>query len=310
MSAAGFGYMPYPPAGAGPGAGTQIPPQALSFNPFAPAFTPATSGQQRPHSQSRSRSRSPMRGKGKGQFPEKRDERAQPSRASGGIPNPTPEYLVHASLPPLLLPHPRQILVVIDLNGTLLFRPSRKNPSQFVERPHARRFLSYCIDTFHVAIWSSAKPDNVRRMCDQLMTPEQRQRVVAIWGRDKFGLDAADYNRRVQCYKRLGALWGAHEVARTHPRFDEGVRWSQADTVLIDDSLEKARSEPYNLVPIPEFMGDPNEPGYILPQVHDYINECSRQADISTYIRMSPFQSKANFMLGAPAVANAAAPAA
>lgn len=239
-----------------------------------------------------------------------RDERVQPSRASGGIPDPSPAYLVHASLPPLLLPHPRQILVVIDLNGTLLYRPKRKYRTEFIERPHARRFLSYCLDTFHVVIWSSAKSQNVRAMCEQLMEPEQFRTVVAMWGRDKFGLDSADYNRRVQCYKRLSTLWAATDVARTHPRFDEGVRWSQADTVLIDDSLEKARSEPYNLIRIPEFFGDPNEPGYILPQIHDYINECSRQADISTYIRVSPFQAKANFMLGAPAIANAAAPAA
>lgn len=221
----------------------------------------------------------------------------QPSAASGGIPDPTPTYLVHASLPPLLLPHPRQILVVIDLNGTLLFRPSRKNPTHFIERPHARRFLSYCVETFTVVIWSSAKPENVRRMCAQLLTPKQHERVVAMWGRDKFGLTSADYNRRVQCYKRLSALWDNPEVARSHPTYANGGRWNQANTVLVDDSLEKARSEPYNLIPIPEFMGDHNEPGDVLPQVHDYINECSRQADISTYIRMSPFQSRVNFEL-------------
>lgn len=323
MNASDFRYMfpnVFPPAGTQMPSlmSSQNPPS--SFNPFAPTFVPVPHGQGQRRSPSpqvaltpsqtkvqnrivantRFRSnRSPRRAKSP-QFPPQ-DERTQPSAASGGVPNPSPTYLVHASLPPLLLPHPRQILVVIDLNGTLLYRPSRKNPSQFVERPHARRFLAYCVETFTVVIWSSAKPDNVRRMCAQLMTPEQHERVVAIWGRDKFGLSSPDYNRRVQCYKRLSALWGSPEVARSHPAYASGGRWSQANTVLVDDSLEKARSEPYNLIQIPEFMGDHNEAGYILPQVHDYINECSRQADISTYIRMLPFQSKANFELGSSA---------
>ncbi|RYP76221.1 hypothetical protein DL770_007263 [Monosporascus sp. CRB-9-2] len=311
MSAEGFGYMPL---GIHPPVALQIPPQS-TFNPSAATFIPASGSQLQRRSASPQvltipRRQGPLtnvlfrpdisRSPTPGDASMPRDTRSKPSAASGGVPNPSPTYLAHASLPPLLLPYPRKILVVIDLNGTLLYRPNRKNPSSFIERPHARRFLSYCIETFVVAIWSSAKPDNVRKMCDQLMTPTQQKKVVAIWGRDKFGLSRSDYKQRVQCYKRLSALWSAPEVARSHPNYANGSRWGQADTVLVDDSLEKARSEPYNLIPIPEFMGDRNEPGYILPQVHDYINECSLQANISTYIRVSPFQSRANFVLGNP----------
>ncbi|RYP25912.1 hypothetical protein DL768_011676 [Monosporascus sp. mg162] len=260
MSAEGFGYMPL---GIHPPVALQIPPQT-AFNPSAPTFIPASGSQLQRRSASPSGlSPSPT----PGDAGVARDMRSKPSAASGGVPDPSPTYLAHASLPPLLLPYPRKILVVIDLNGTLLYRPNRKNPSSFIERPHARRFLSYCVETFVVVIWSSAKPDNVRKMCDQLMTPEQQKKVVAIWGRDKFGLSKSDYKQRVQCYKRLSALWSAPEVATSHPNYANGGRWSQADTVLVDDSLEKARSEPYNLIPIPEFMGDRNEPGYILPQI-------------------------------------------
>ncbi|CCF44890.1 hypothetical protein CH063_14145, partial [Colletotrichum higginsianum] len=92
-----------------------------------------------------------------------------PSAASGGVPDPTPEYLHRASLPSTLLPTPRPILVVMDLNGTLLHRPNRRQATSFVERPHARRFLQYCLDTFHVVVWSSARPGNVQSMCDQLL---------------------------------------------------------------------------------------------------------------------------------------------
>ncbi|KAI8964003.1 HAD-like domain-containing protein [Daldinia sp. FL1419] len=229
-----------------------------------------------------------------------RDPKIQPSAASGGVPVPSSEYLILSSYPPFQLPHARKILVVIDLNGTLLYRPSRHNPTLFIERPHARIFLNYCIETFKVVIWSSAKPNNVSRMCEQLLTPKQRSQVVAVWGRDRFGLSPDDYNQRVLCYKRLSTLWADPDVAASHPDFARGGGWSQSDTLLVDDSVEKGLAEPYNIIEIPEFKGDAVEQGYILPQVHDYINECSRQADISTYIRNQPFRAVPGWQLPPP----------
>ncbi|KAI1138844.1 HAD-like protein [Hypoxylon sp. FL0543] len=229
--------------------------------------------------------------KGKRKAKPKRDAIVPPSAASGGIPEPTQQYLAYASMPPFLLPSARIILVVIDLNGTLLHRPSSRNaPSTFVERPHARVFLRYCIRTFKVVIWSSARRHNVEKMCRQLLTPEELAQVVAVWGRDRFGLTKEDYNQRVQCYKRLSKLWEDETIALSHPEAALGKRWSQLDTVLVDDSVEKARSEPYNIIALPEFTGDKQEKGHILPQVHDYINECSRRLDVSAFIRSQPFK--------------------
>ncbi|KAK8065364.1 phosphoprotein phosphatase [Apiospora hydei] len=218
---------------------------------------------------------------------------AVPSKASGGVPNPSAQYMANSAVPPSHLPEPRRILVVIDLNGTLLYRPSRKNPSRFVERPHTRAFLDYCLNTFCVAIWSSAKPDNVHKMLNQLLAPEERAKVVAIWGRDTLGLSPADYNGRVQCYKRLTVLWA--DLARRL-----GQRWDQSNTVLVDDSSEKARSEPFNLIQLPEFEGDLAEQGFVLPQVHDFLNECAKQRDISSYIRAKRFAFRPDFILAAP----------
>ncbi|KAL1878088.1 hypothetical protein VTK73DRAFT_8139 [Phialemonium thermophilum] len=239
-----------------------------------------------------------------------------PSPESGGIPEPTPAYLLRASFLPCRLPHPRPMLVVIDLNGTLLYRPNRREPCRFQARPHARAFLSYCVDTFHVVIWSSARERNVEAMCADLLTPAQRHRVLAVWGRDRFGLSPQDYARRVQCYKRLTRIWGDPIIAAGHPLAcsalphttslpgpddinDQGGSggvaglWDQGNTVLIDDSAEKARSEPYNAIQIPEFCGDAHrERALFLPQVHDYLNTLACQQDISTYIRVHPFKAK------------------
>ena len=220
---------------------------------------------------------------------EVRDAKVNPSKASGGIPNPTAAYLAASSVLPQPLQDPQHLLVVIDLNGTLLFRPSRKQPTKFVARPNTKRFLKYCIDTFTVVIWSSARPENVNHMCDAILTPDLRKRVTAIWGRDKFGLSAQDFSLRVQCYKRLTKLWSDKQVAQSHPAYHLGRRWDQTNTVLVDDSLEKGRSEPYNLIEIPEFFGNVQETGEILPQVHDYLNHLSMHSNVSAYLRARPF---------------------
>lgn len=223
--------------------------------------------------------------------PMSRNTKVQPSKASGGIPNPTIEYLANTNQGqiPIASPHARHLLVVIDLNGTLLYRPSRKAPTRFTARPHASKFLQYCIDTFSVIIWSSAKSENVVPMCQSILTPNLREKVVAIWGRETFGLSANDFNMRVQCYKRLTKLWNDPTIAASHPDCVNGGRWDQTNTVLIDDSSEKARSEPFNLIEIPEFFGASNEVGDVLPQVHDYLNYLSMHQNVSAAIRHQPF---------------------
>ncbi|KAL6881566.1 HAD-like domain-containing protein [Trichoderma novae-zelandiae] len=226
-----------------------------------------------------------------------RDERVAPSAGSGGVPEPTPLYIKKSLSQPVSLREPRRILVIMDLNGTLLYRPNKRNPFNFIQRPHARQFLDYCVDTFHVAIWSSARPENVDKMVSQLLSPEQRAKCVVIWGRDKFGLSPADYSSRVQCYKRLSSIWNDPQVAASHPAAAQGQRWDQTNTVLVDDSAEKGRSEPYNILQLPEFEGLANEPPDVLPQVHDYLNTLCYQGNISSYIREHPFSIDLNYRL-------------
>ncbi|KAF7544633.1 hypothetical protein G7046_g9746 [Stylonectria norvegica] len=222
---------------------------------------------------------------------------AVPSPASGGVPNPTRQYMTRALLDPSPLPTPRRILIIMDLNGTLLHRPNKRRPFHFVERPHAKDFLSYCLDTFYVAIWSSARPENVNRMVAQLLNPEQCERCLLVWARDQFGLSPTDYDSRVQVYKRLEKVWAHPRVMASHPAALEGGRWDQTNTILVDDSLEKARTEPFNLLQIPEFSGVAGEDSDVLPQVHDYLNRLAYQSDISRFTRQNPFTLDPNYKL-------------
>lgn len=218
----------------------------------------------------------------------KRDAKRAPSLASGGVPYASHTYLATSSLLPFPSPQPRPLLVIIDLNGTLVHRPSRRsNPTSFQPRPHASPFLHYVITTFTTMIWSSAKPENVHSMTDRLLDPADRASLLALWGREAFGFTEKDYNDRVQCYKRLSRVWQDPAVRGSHPM---GQVWDQTNTVLIDDSAEKARSEPHNLIEIPEFLGEEGLEEDILPQVHTYLNTLSMQGDVSRYIRAHPFR--------------------
>ncbi|SPN97231.1 uncharacterized protein DNG_00745 [Cephalotrichum gorgonifer] len=219
-----------------------------------------------------------------------RSVKLPPSRASGGVPDATHAYLATSSLRPFPSPTPRPLLVIIDLNGTLIHRPSRRtNPTNFHARPHTAPFLNYVITTFTTMIWSSAKPENVRSVTDRLVDPSIRASLLAVWGRDTFGLTEKDYNDRVQCYKRLTKVWENGVVGASHPM---GEVWDQTNTVLIDDSFEKARSEPHNLIEIPEFSGNEGAEEDILPQVHTYLNTLSMQGDVSRYMRQNPFRAQ------------------
>lgn len=86
------------------------------------------------------------------------------------------------------------------------------------------------------------------------MDSDQLQELVAVWARDKLNIPAHAYNDRVQVYKRLTWIWSDKAVQSTHP--DPKRVWSQANTILIDDSAEKAASEPHNLIRLQEFVGE------------------------------------------------------
>jgi hypothetical protein len=172
----------------------------------------------------------------------------------------------------------------------MLYRPDRKRPSHFVARQSTQLFLDYVFSKFQVMIWSSARPENVRLMCHQLFSDASRQRLIGEWGRDRMGLSPEDYNRRVQVYKRFEKVWADPSIQRRHPLSSSGALWDQSNTVLIDDSVEKARSQPFNLVEVPEFTGQAESD--VLKRLAEYLDNLLMQTDVSAYIRQNPFKSE------------------
>lgn len=216
--------------------------------------------------------------------------------ASLKIPSPTKEYLVLSNEPLRTNSLAKPLLLIIDLNGTLLHRPRRQaRPQDFNERPFTKSFLKYALSNHVVMIWSSARPENVSAMCRKLFPQGDGAGIIAQWSRDHLGLTSMEYHSKVQVYKRLEKVWADARIQATYPEadvtfdpFGEG-RWNQTNTVLIDDTAEKAKGQPFNLIQIPEFVGKKLEDDTVLPVLIDYLQSMKYQANVSAYMRKEPF---------------------
>ncbi len=167
-------------------------------------------------------------------------------------PVPDPAYITLSAIPAVQLPSPQQLLVVLDLNGTLLYRPVAS--SHYIPRPSLQLFLTHCLANYSLLIWSSATPHNVRTICSRIFTLAERKMLLGEWARDTLDLSPQQYAAKVQVFKRLDRIWDNDSMQRAHPHYLNGGRWSQENTLLLDDSALKASAQPYNAVVVPEFV--------------------------------------------------------
>lgn len=110
-------------------------------------------------------------------------------------------------------------------------------------------------------IWSSAQIDSVSGMLTVLGlgngSTGAGHLLEAIWDRRSFGLSPEDFKRKLKVIKDLDKVWS---IVKYEPVGDEDSpeqadpeKWSQRDTLLIDDSLHKAVLQPSNHLCVPEF---------------------------------------------------------
>ncbi|RYO48544.1 hypothetical protein AA0116_g12472 [Alternaria tenuissima] len=216
-------------------------------------------------------------------------------------PQPTQEYLDQAAGEPTTTDTPGQMLVILDLNGTVLFRPNR-NAKTMIQRPFLRPFLRYLFENFKVMVWSSARPDNVKALVNQALDNDLRSKLVAQWARDSFGLSPTNYQQNVQVYKNLKLVWSRSQIQSFHPDYEAGTgKFGQHNTVLIDDSSLKASAQPHNLLEIPEFSATPEQmEGDVLREVAGYLEALRTQADVSRFIRKEPFAADGRYTFDWP----------
>lgn len=141
----------------------------------------------------------------------------QISRTPSPIPalkSPSPSYL-DTSLEPSTTDDPARKLLILDMNGTLVFRSAHTRreyhrpkfpgdappPLRPLRTVHARPYLgSFTAYLFHTQtrqwldtmVWSSAQPHSVADMVDKCFG-ERKGGLVAVWARDTLGLSDFDY---------------------------------------------------------------------------------------------------------------------
>ncbi|KAJ6178010.1 hypothetical protein N7519_008471 [Penicillium mononematosum] len=234
------------------------------------------------------------------------------------VPLPTLQYLNQASLKPEKT-EKRPLLVILDLNGTLIYRKLRKFPPKFARRTGLDHFLAMLVKDYKVMIWSSSQPQTVNAVCEQIFPGPMHDALVARWGRDKFGLTSGQYNKKLQVYKELHKVWAVTDIQGAFPgnehlrdppasspgtqrpqknrsqrlrdaeaaKLPAGHRWDQTNTILIDDSKLKASSEPFNILEIPEFNGDPSiDETKLFTKVLTRLDYLAHHDDVSKVLRI------------------------
>lgn len=228
--------------------------------------------------------------------------RATPARDTPHRPvTPPPEpvisriYLLRAHAPPQNLTHPQKLLVVLDLNGTLLAR-EKGQPQHMMKRPGVDALLEYLFNNHVVMVCTSATGHNAKDMVKKLLTEEQQTKLVTIRARHTFGLTQQQYATKVQIYKNLEDIWEDPVVDSAIPPGADA--WSMANTVLIDDTILKAKAQPHNLIQVPQFEYTTIQGGKkakaklkareeaIMKSVQEKLDVLKYQANVASLVRL------------------------
>ncbi|KPI37690.1 putative FCP1 homology domain-containing protein [Cyphellophora attinorum] len=153
------------------------------------------------------------------------------------IPEPSQTYLHTAALPSQQLLQPQKLLVLLDLNGTLVYRTGYMR-REVVKRPGVDRLVQYLFANHHVMLFTSATLKSAERMAKTLLTPEQYSQLITIRSREDLDLTHEQFINKVQVYKDLNVIWKDKAIVQAAPIW-----------VVI-----KAKSHPHNLLQVTEFL--------------------------------------------------------
>ncbi|KAL5640317.1 hypothetical protein ACGC1H_007553 [Rhizoctonia solani] len=147
----------------------------------------------------------------------------------------------------------KRCLLVLDLNGTLLHRrrTNSGHTSHVYVRPYLGAFLQYISHqsaSLNVAVWSSARRANVDLMVDRAWTGQKPGIVLA---REDMQLTDRQFNHNVRTTKDLRQLW--LRLAQAQAQTQSGVMHGPTNTILLDDSIHKARLQPNNHLALPTY---------------------------------------------------------
>ncbi|KNE62187.1 hypothetical protein AMAG_07431 [Allomyces macrogynus ATCC 38327] len=208
-----------------------------------------------------------------------------PGPSSSAMPTPAAAAAATASTALAATLTTPRYLVILDLNGCLLARPSREEQKSAREspfelpprlatvkkkpvyvRPHASEFAKFalCMPNVDVAVWTSAMPDNAARLAELALGKPVLDQLLFLWGRDMCTLDATG-DSPWATVKDLRKVYAAYP------------HYSPSTTLIVEDSLFKCRLNPDNALLVPSW----DLAGTHVPPLDDHT-----LLDLGAYLRL------------------------
>lgn len=165
----------------------------------------------------------------------------------------------------------KRLLLVFDLNGTILYRHSHSSLSTTLEkcgnangraiyaRPHLEELVRATFSAFDVAVWTSAEEQNAIPMVDSLKSfGFLRENLKFLWSRSRCKVvpRTSEEIKRAQEEKNTPSLYVKPVALKDLAcLWKEMPEYSEENTLIIDDSLEKI-CQPQNSIVISGFSAN------------------------------------------------------
>jgi hypothetical protein len=157
----------------------------------------------------------------------------------------------------------KQILLIFDLNGTILYRLKKGQQRKLVSsnphkpanhdftitagvkvfvRPYFKELMETLAKLPHIsiAVWTSARRDNAVLLTTTLFTKTKLEFIL-----DRSHCENAPMNiKSSNVIKNLNVIFRDKVL---------GLKWNELNTILIDDTKEKAKKQPLNLLQVSSF---------------------------------------------------------
>ncbi|RUS32758.1 hypothetical protein BC938DRAFT_474404 [Jimgerdemannia flammicorona] len=200
-------------------------------------------------------------------------------------PPPTEDYLHGCELTSQFIEPSKTQLVICDLNGCLIARGSNLKQQIFYPRPHARTFIRYLLENFHVCVWSLETEEKIEPMID-LLFGEQKSKLRGIFDKSKLKSPADEYWSDTQTCKDLRMLW---RHLNNSP-----LLYTQYNSILIDGNSLNTLHQPHNSIILRSYTLEAarhRAPDDELVQVQEYLEKLRRQSNVSNIMSNGPYQT-------------------
>ncbi|KAI9176143.1 hypothetical protein H9P43_006508 [Blastocladiella emersonii ATCC 22665] len=219
-------------------------------------------------------------------------------------PHSHPAAAAAAAAPAFVPGPPKPYLVILDLNGCLIARPSKEEHARARKSPHGLPFRVASVARKPVylrphlagfarvlaenprldfAVWTSAAPENAAKLIELSLGEDFARRLRFVWGRNKCTADDRNPDKPWATLKDL------RNVFHAHPEY------APERTVIVDDSMYKCRLNPDNAVVLPQWdLADHSRSPLddaVLLDLAAYLHLLARASptDVREWIRPHPF---------------------